>query len=196
MTASNEQIKKELIKKSARGLFFHFGLSKTSMDDIARKSGMAKPTLYYYYESKEALFNEIVVEEATLFMERVEKKLPANLPADEKLAIFFRTIYQDLKGYAAEMADVPDFLCEHSPHGRPIVARINELFLEKLRPLLQSGLEEGVFHFGNVEVAATTLVWMTDFLNLDWMRHHPEKQRDRTIEMMIEIILNGLRRRT
>lgn len=195
MPVINDLAKRNLIKQSARNLFFHFGFTKTSMDDIARQSGMAKPTLYYYYTNKESIFNEIVIEEARAFMDRVEQKMPENVPADEKLAVFFRTTYRDLKKYAEEMAEVPSYLCNHSPHGRPIVEKINALFREKMLPLLTAGKEQGVFDFEDEETTSAALVFMTDFLNLDWMHRHPEKLRDRVAERVIEIILNGLKRR-
>ncbi len=121
MATNNDQEKKLLIKQSARELFFRFGFSKTSMDDIARQCGLAKPTLYYYFSNKEAIFNEVVIEEAEGFMDSVEKKLPRNLPADRRIALFYRTVYRDLKAYAANLVDMPPALYEHSPHGRPIV---------------------------------------------------------------------------
>lgn len=181
--------------RSARDLFFHFGLNKTSMEDIARQCGMAKATLYYYYPNKETIFNEVVIEEARAFMDRVEEKLPIDAPAHEKIAIFFRTTYQDLKFYADKMEKVPEYLCDHSPHGRPIVEKINALFREKLMPLLHSGREEGIFGFEDEQIIGSTLVFMTDFLNLDWMHRHPERVRDQVVETMIDIILNGLKRR-
>jgi hypothetical protein len=129
-------------------------------------------------------------------MDKVEQKLPEDAPADEKIAIFFRTTYEDLKFYAAEMAEVPEYMCEHSPHGRPIVERINALFREKLLPLLSSGKNEGIFDFEDEEITVSTLVFMTDFLNLDWMHRHPERVRDKVVETMLEIIINGLKRRS
>jgi AcrR family transcriptional regulator len=196
MTEAIDLKKKDVIKKSARDLFIHFGFSKTSMEDIARQSGLAKPTLYYYYPGKEAIFDEIVVEEAISFMNHVEQRLPENLPADAKLAFFFRTIYQDLKIYAAKMADLPAYLCEHSPHGHPIVVKINDLFKEKLLPLLREGKEENIFDYEDEAYASSTLVFMTDFLNMDWIHHYPEEMCDRVVETMIEIMINGLKRRS
>ncbi len=196
MTQITDIEKKDVIRQAARELFIRFGYSKTSMDDIAAESNLAKPTLYYYYENKEAIFNEIVVEEARQFMDRVERKLPKNLPADEKLVFFFRTIYEDLKIYAAELKEVPQIICDHSPRGRPIVKKIGELFTEKLQPLLEAGKTEGLFSYDETDVTVQTLQLMTHFMNLEWMRQHPEEQRDKIIDIMLNILINGLRRRT
>ncbi len=187
--------KKESIKNAAKSLFFQFGFAKTSMDDIAHESHLAKPTLYYYYPNKESIFNEIVIDEATQFMNRVIKKIPAELPADEKITFFFRTIHQDMKAYCAKLSHLPQFLYEHYPYGRPISEKINSLFREKLKPLLKEGKEMGLLNFEDEDDTLSTLSIMTGFLNLDWMRRVPEKDRDNIVETTIHIILNGLRRR-
>jgi hypothetical protein len=60
---------------------------------------------------------------------------------------------------------------------------------------VKAGKEEGIFEFEDEEITALALVFMTDFLNLDWMHRHPEKLRDQVVDMMIGITLNGLKRR-
>jgi AcrR family transcriptional regulator len=195
MSTNNDLQKKQLIKTAAKDLFFRFGFSKTCMDDIAHQSGLAKPTLYYYYTNKQEIFNAVVIDEASRFMDKVERSLPADLPADKKITLFFQLIYKGLKKYASEMNKVPDLMYDSSPHGKPIVEAINKSFAEKLEPLLQEGKTEGLFDFKNVDVTTSTLVFMTDFLNLEWIRLHPEKMRDQVVERMIEIVLNGLKRR-
>lgn len=192
---SSDMPKRASIKGAAKQLFFRFGLSKTSMDDIARQCNLAKPSLYYYYPSKESIFNEIVIDEARGFIDRVEKKIPSQLPADEKIAFFLTTLYQDLKKYSKELAHLPELLYESYPHGKPIVEKINELFSAKLRPLLLEGKKQKILEISDLEFTLSALVIMTDFLNLDWMRRVGENDRDKIIERVIEILLNGIRRK-
>jgi AcrR family transcriptional regulator len=165
------------------------------MDDIARQCNLAKPTLYYYYPSKESIFNEIVIDEARRFMDQVEKKIPSQIPADEKIAFFLNTYYHDLKKYSKELAQVPELLYESYPHGKPIVEKINEFFSEKLRPLLIEGKNQNILEINDIESTLSALVIMTDFLNLDWMRRICETDRNIVIERVIEILLNGIRRK-
>jgi AcrR family transcriptional regulator len=195
MRNHNDHDRKEVIKVAARNLFFQFGLAKTSMDDIAAQSNLAKPSLYYYYPRKEAIFEEIVIEEVEKFINKVEKKLPQDLPADETIACFFRMIYQDLKLYLKEIKNLPSNLYKNYPHGKPMVDKINDVFLEKLVPLIKIGQAQGVLDYDNETSTLDALVFMTDFLNLDWMVRIPEKKRDEIVEAVIRIILNGLRRR-
>src|SRR5687767_12394813 len=51
---------KELIKEKAGELFFSYGLKSVSMDEIAKKAGVSKRTIYEFFEDKTELVNEIV----------------------------------------------------------------------------------------------------------------------------------------
>ena len=48
--------KRERIHQAAQTLFMQLGFEATSMDAIAEAAAVSKPTLYRYYQSKEALF--------------------------------------------------------------------------------------------------------------------------------------------
>ena len=48
--------KRERIHQAAQTLFMQQGFEATSMDAIAEAAAVSKPTLYRYYQSKEALF--------------------------------------------------------------------------------------------------------------------------------------------
>lgn len=53
---------KESIKKAAQDLFRKYGYHKTSVNEIARRAKIAKATIYKYFESKELLLQEILME--------------------------------------------------------------------------------------------------------------------------------------
>ena len=48
------------IVAAALELFVERGFTATKLDDVARKAGISKGTLYLYFESKEALFRAVV----------------------------------------------------------------------------------------------------------------------------------------
>ena len=54
---------KNLIVKSATLHFSRYGFHKTTMDEIARHIHKAKGVIYYYFKSKEELFNEVLKQE-------------------------------------------------------------------------------------------------------------------------------------
>jgi AcrR family transcriptional regulator len=59
--------KKAEILDAAKRCFAQFGYDKATMDDIGGLVGMNKVSLYYYFESKEALFKEALGREAAQY---------------------------------------------------------------------------------------------------------------------------------
>ncbi|MHA2104103.1 MAG: TetR/AcrR family transcriptional regulator [Candidatus Hodarchaeales archaeon] len=51
---------KEVIIQKAISLFLQNGYENVSLNDITEKIGMKKPSIYYYFDSKEKLFREVV----------------------------------------------------------------------------------------------------------------------------------------
>ena len=56
------QSSRETILSTSRDVFLRHGYIDASMDTIAQRSGVSKTTLYAHFESKEALFNQVVVD--------------------------------------------------------------------------------------------------------------------------------------
>lgn len=54
-------IRKRLLEQGYK-LFSTFGLKKTNIEDIARATGISKGAFYTFYESKEALFFDVIEE--------------------------------------------------------------------------------------------------------------------------------------
>jgi len=52
--------KKEIILEAAQEIFFQKSFYEATMDDIARLSGIKKPTIYYYFPSKIDLASELI----------------------------------------------------------------------------------------------------------------------------------------
>jgi AcrR family transcriptional regulator len=55
-----EPERRQRVLDAAEGVFFELGYGSASMDDIARRAGMSKKTLYRLFETKESLFAAMV----------------------------------------------------------------------------------------------------------------------------------------
>jgi AcrR family transcriptional regulator len=77
--------KDRLILSAARKRFAYYGFSKVTMDEIAGDVGLAKPSLYYYYPTKESLFRAVVAREHGRFAKEMEELLARDIPASQKL---------------------------------------------------------------------------------------------------------------
>lgn len=66
------------IQAAAKGLFFSKGLKGTTMESIAKKAGLSKGAVYFYFKSKEDLYISMmmpVLEELGRQLLRLEKEL-------------------------------------------------------------------------------------------------------------------------
>jgi len=79
------------ILSAARALFEKQGLKKTTMDDIASRIGKCKGALYYYFASKDEIFEAVVHQEMTEFFKQVSLEINAAYGAKEKLIAYCRT---------------------------------------------------------------------------------------------------------
>jgi AcrR family transcriptional regulator len=59
-SSSGQLDRRERLLKSAASLFCRWGFDKTSMDDIARETGISKGAVYLEFPNKDALFKAVV----------------------------------------------------------------------------------------------------------------------------------------
>jgi len=77
--------KRQLLLEAAQKLFSRHGYRRTSVDDIAQEAGVAKGTVYVYFNDKEALFKAVVDYFAEELDARTLSALKIEGPPDEKL---------------------------------------------------------------------------------------------------------------
>lgn len=78
MEAERSGIKPDQILSAAQKRFRHYGLSKTTMNEIAEDIGMSKASLYYYFKDKESIFYAVVQREQVHFFEVMQKLMQKN----------------------------------------------------------------------------------------------------------------------
>ena len=93
---------KERILENAVMLFSKKGFHGTSMRDIAGASGCSLPSLYYHYKSKNALFEEIVVNQFLKVTDKMNRKLDLGAKPEELYFQVLRT-RKDLEGFDREV---------------------------------------------------------------------------------------------
>jgi TetR/AcrR family transcriptional regulator, fatty acid metabolism regulator protein len=81
-----ERAKRECILVEAAKAFARFGFRKASIDQIAKKAGVAKGTVYLAAESKEDLFYQVLHREVRSWIAEVSQVIDPRVPADQLLA--------------------------------------------------------------------------------------------------------------
>ncbi len=78
----NRIAREQRILSAALTVFSETGYSGTTMDAIAAGAGLSKPTLYQYFDSKEALFSAMMLGHRNRMMDVFEHPSPDGMVAD------------------------------------------------------------------------------------------------------------------
>lgn len=62
------------LKKNARELFRKYGYNKTSVNELVKESNISKATFYKYFESKEVILHEVLMDYISENLEDILKK--------------------------------------------------------------------------------------------------------------------------
>ncbi len=77
--------KKEQVIESARELFSEYGYKRVSMDEIAKKSGVTKKTIYTYFKDKNELIKFFLYEELEKMKLMTKEVNKEKIPYIEKI---------------------------------------------------------------------------------------------------------------
>lgn len=89
--ANKKDLNRETILQIAQDIFSKYGYKKTTLDDIANAVRKGKSSLYYYFSSKEDLFQAVIAKEVDILREALEKVVFRSLDPEEKLREYILT---------------------------------------------------------------------------------------------------------
>lgn len=126
LAGERQAARRRMVLDAAMDCFLTYGLTRTSLDDIARKAGISRPLLYLLFRNKEELFIETLRATYEASMERARPVLARRCGGREKL---FR-IYD-------EMMVTTWTRIHRSPHGAEFMEGVRRFF-----PQLEEEYEE------------------------------------------------------
>lgn len=150
---------KEKIVSVASSVFNRFGFKKATIEDIAQAAGMGKSSIYYYFKSKEDIFEAVVQQEAHQLSIELEKKvLNTNDNPKEKIRNYVLIRMRFLK----EMVNFFEALKNDYLGNLAFTERIRKRYdkeeQQMLHKILDEGVNQGIFKLGNTKFTAVVLV--------------------------------------
>ena len=149
--------KRNLILQTAQSLFSENGYAATTIADVAKSAGVSFGSVFSYFESKEALFKQSLLEpleqNKSIFLrfttletpsETVQALIRIHMEFVARNAAFLRIIQQVI----AQRAQFPDLFEE--------LDRFNHEFQDALCPIILQGQEMGEFSSGDPNLVATS----------------------------------------
>jgi AcrR family transcriptional regulator len=150
--------------KVAASLFINKGYLKTTIREIARKSGMSTGTLYYYVKSKEDILILFQERELALIkdgMTKVDETIKTSNPV-----IAFRKTF---KLYIQMIDELQDVILFWQQHTKFLPEKLREELLEQeslvvdiFKKIINAGCEFGYFKVKDVDITAHTIIVIAD----------------------------------
>jgi AcrR family transcriptional regulator len=95
---ARSKAKREAILAAALDEFSERGFAAARLDDVARRAGVAKGTIYLYFRDKESLFQELIRAMLTPLVSTIEALGQADVPiavlAEHLADLFVREVYE------------------------------------------------------------------------------------------------------
>lgn len=145
ITDKEDSIRDEILQE-AQKLFRQYGVRKTTMEDIAKAMGKGKSTLYYYYSSKEDIFDAVILKEMGEVFNSVKQAVEKAASAEDKLKAFSLTKIKLVqkrvnlcKVVKGEMQDTMHCI-------KHLHAEYNNQEVSLVKNILAFGVQNGEFH--------------------------------------------------
>jgi TetR/AcrR family transcriptional regulator, cholesterol catabolism regulator len=183
-----EVIEGHLLEVAAKR-FASAGYRQTTLEDIARHAGVAKASMYRYFENKQELLAKIFIKVADALALGIQPLLAAPLAPEEKLRRtvqeLLRTIGENVALFTvfySEEADLPSRL-------RAEVTEVRQRFVANLERILNDGMEQGAFRQINAKLIAYAIIGMCAWMH-KW--YTPDEARlEDVAEMFVGLIERG-----
>jgi TetR/AcrR family transcriptional repressor of mexJK operon len=200
----NEIICKEREKQilqAARNIFAQYGFAKTTMEDISAEVEMGKASLYYYFPTKESLFESVISQERDEFMEKIGLILTKEKTESQKL----RTYVEERISFFKQLMNL-GMLSHHSFLDKSsFQQKLSDEFSEKemkvTENIIRNGIISGEFQQDiDAEELSSVLIHLLQGLRLRVIRKALGKQMDnklyrelrREMTIAIDIFIKGI----
>ena len=193
------------ILETAHDVFFRDGFVEANLDDIAKGAGVAKGTLYRYFDSKADLYVAVLAHGGDIFAERMrEARAEGDDAVDQvrRIARFYFEHWTANEEYFAIFwaMENQQVIGELTPEA---VKQVTSLWSECLRILadaIQDGVEHGSFapcdpwEMANIFWTVANGLIRTEHLGAQ--RRLRRSRLDRIFQDAVELLLRGMTVRT
>src|ERR1041385_1106571 len=152
---ADDSAKRRQIIEGARAVFLAQGFDAASMNDIARKAGVSKGTLYVYFKSKEDLFEAITEEQCRMQAEGVFMLDPADHDVAAVLTRLGNAFAHYLLTRSTSSIRTVIAIADRMPEvGRQFYESGPAVGIAKLSGYLQAQVDAGVLEIPDCEIVA------------------------------------------
>jgi AcrR family transcriptional regulator len=197
-----KESKRNNILRAARKLFFDRGFKSVTVDSIAAKAGVSKGSIYLYFDSKEEIYAQVLVNDNIEHNKEIKYFAEKDEPAAELLMEYSR-IYVDYFLHDNELFRILMTFMLQTEQMNLTEAQNTELIkttndnIKVISGILQKGIDSGEFSPA-IDIRQTqNAIWgmLNGIISLFLFMGNPAKRADRIHTMVkesLDIFIKGL----
>jgi len=189
-----DEYRTKIILTSSR-IFSRYGFRKTTMEEISKALKKGKSSIYYYFRSKEEIFEAVVLYEANLLRTQLTTAIKEVDSPPDKLRnyIFVRMrAFEKLSNYYNAVFDKN---LDHYDFIENIRSRYDREELAILRLLVYIGHRRGIFEIEDSEYTAMAIQTMLKGLEVPLFWHKREIDINNRLDAILHLIFYGINKR-
>jgi AcrR family transcriptional regulator len=188
-----EESVRERLLAEALQLFNNKGYAATSVREIVAAAGVSKPTLYYYFTSKEGIYLELMNSTLATFEATVAQLVIPQGTARQRLLRFATGLF-DIFQENIEVVRLIFAIHFGPPQGTPYFRQ--QVFFDQMisvaAAMLEEGIRTGQFRPVPVGDAAWALISCLNTLMEEHLTNHEPRMDRAALERTLEMILHGI----
>jgi len=188
---SKDDIREQIVE-AARHIFSRFGFKKTTMDDIALGVGKGKSSIYYYFTSKDQVFQAVVEKEINILRSELLKVIESDLNPIDKIQGYvtvrmtkfgqMTNFYQAIK---SELIGQMDYINQ-------IRKSYDEDEISLVERILVEGVQTNVFNIEDSRLASIVLVTAMKGLEIPLFWNEGDDNIESRLKNVLKILFNGI----
>lgn len=142
---------------AAREIFSRYGYNKTTVDDIAKAARKGKSTFYYYYKSKEEIFQDVIEKEAQIFKLNLIESISAEVGPIEKIKNYISTRLNTFKNLINFYSALRNENQEHFAFIERTREKYDSEQVNIIKMILLEGIKNEIIELKDVDLASESL---------------------------------------
>ncbi len=183
------------ILAAAKHVFAEKGYHATTIADIARSAGLSYGSIYWYYESKETLFHELMSAEAAALREHIDTAVLATPRVSDPAAPFRAAVRATIEFYDADRALVKLLFRDAFALGQSFEEHLSQIqgsFVDDTERLVVALQRQGTLMAGPSRVIAFAITSLIGQLAHRRLMTDDGLSAETLSDFLVDLMLNGL----
>lgn len=168
-TVTSVRSRREEIIQLAAELFDRSGYAQASMRDIAQAAGIAKPTLYHYFASKDEILHGIHEEFIELLLQRQQQRIDSGASPQQRLRGAMGDILELMRTHRGHVRVFFEHHRELSPQQQRASRLKRDRYEQLIEQAFRDGIAEGSLRVPDAKLAALALFGISNWA-YQWYR--------------------------